>query len=37
VQLMDRGGFPMGEPVRFGLRPDDNLRELYLRYHEKTR
>jgi len=35
VQLLDGGGFPMGEAVQFVLGPDDNLRELYLRYHEK--
>jgi hypothetical protein len=35
VQLLDGGGFPRGESVRFVLGPDDNLRELYLRYHEK--
>ena len=35
IQLMDRGGFPMGESAQFVLGPDDNLREIYLRYHEK--
>jgi hypothetical protein len=35
IQLLDRGGFAMGEPAQFVLGPDDNLRELYLRYHEK--
>jgi len=35
IQLKDGGGFPMGEAVRFVLGPDDNLREFYLRYHEK--
>lgn len=35
IQLVDRGGFPMGAPAQFVLGPDDNLREFYLRYHEK--
>ena len=35
IQLLDRGGFPMGEAARFVLGPDDNLRELYFRYREK--
>ena len=35
IQLTDRNGFPMGEAARFVLGPDDNLRELYLRYREK--
>jgi len=37
VQLMDRDGLPMGDPVRFVLGPDDELREIYLRYREKDR
>lgn len=35
VQLMDRGGFPMGPPARFVMGPNDDLREFYLRYREK--
>ncbi|HRJ40920.1 MAG: hypothetical protein KJZ86_08960 [Caldilineaceae bacterium] len=35
IQLLDRGGFPMGAPAQFLLGPDDPLREFYLRYHEK--
>lgn len=35
IQLLDGGGFTMGEPARFILGPNDNLRELYLRYREK--
>lgn len=35
VQLLDGGGLAVGAPVRFILGPDDNLRELYLRYREK--
>ncbi|MFZ1754222.1 MAG: hypothetical protein WAU10_10775, partial [Caldilineaceae bacterium] len=35
VQLVDSVGFPVGDLARFALGPDDNLRELYLRYHEK--
>jgi len=37
IQLIDHGGFAMGEPARFVLGPDDELREFYLRYHEKPR
>lgn len=37
VQLVDRVGLPMGDPIRFVLGPDDDLRELYLRYREKER
>jgi len=35
IQLIDGRGFPMGKSAQFVLGPDDNLRELYLRYYEK--